>query len=69
VYPITNLITAGAFSITNIEDKSTALNFQISTTLGDNVETDIMGSVFFGNPDTEFGIQKSAGRLRIKVFF
>lgn len=69
MYPLTNLITAGVFSITNIDDKSSALNLQFSTTLGDNVETDIMGSVFFGDPDTEFGIQKGAGRLRIKVFF
>jgi len=69
MYPLSNLITAGVFSITNIEDKSTALSFQLSTTLGDNVETDILGSVFFGEPDTEFGIQKIAGRLRIKVFF
>jgi hypothetical protein len=69
MYPLTNLISAGAFTITNLEDKSTAMSLQFSTTLGDNVETDILGSVFFGDPDTEFGIQKGAVRLRLKVFF
>jgi len=69
MYPVTDLITSTAFIITNLNDQSTALNFQLSTTLGNNVETDILGSWFVGDENSEFGAQIAAGRIRLKVFF
>lgn len=69
MFPVTDLITSTAFVISNLNDKSNVLNFQVSTTLGNNVETDLLGSWFMGDDDTEFGAQSAAGRLRLKVYF
>jgi hypothetical protein len=69
MYPVTDLITSTAFLISNLNDMSTVFNFQVSITLGNNVETDLLGSWFMGDDDTEFGAQKAAGRLRLKVYF
>ena len=69
MYPVTDLTTSTAFIISNLNDQSTVLNFQLSTTLGNNIETDILGSWFVGDEDTEFGAQKAAARIRLKVYF
>lgn len=69
MYPINGLITIGMFNIANLDDKSVVFNPQIKYLLSNNVEINFIGSIFYGDEDTEFGLQNYNFRLRLKAYF
>ena len=69
MYPINGLITIGMFNIANLDDKSVAFNPQIKYLLSNNVEINFIGSIFYGDEDSEFGLQNYNFRLRLNAYF
>lgn len=69
MYPLTDSFTIGAFNIANLDDQSVVFNPQIKYLLNNNVEINLIGSIFYGESDTEFGTQDYNFRLRLKAYF
>ncbi len=69
MYPLTDSFTIGAFNIANLDDQSVVFNPQIKYLLNNNVEINFIGSIFYGESDTEFGTQDYNFRLRLKAYF
>ena len=69
MYPLTDSFTIGVFNIANLDDQSVVFNPQVQYLLGNNLEIAFIGSIFYGENDTEFGTQDYNFRLRLKAYF
>jgi len=69
MYPLTDSFTIGVFNIANLDDQSVVLNPQVKYLLGNNLEIAFIGSIFYGDEDSEFGLQNYNFRLRLKAYF
>jgi hypothetical protein len=68
-YPVTDLSTFALYVITNISDRSVALNPWLTVSISDDCELDISGAVPIGDREDEFGRDQYMGRARVKVFW
>ena len=69
MYPLGDLLDLSAFGILNIDDKSLVLAPQILYRIYQDVELSLMGSLFLGADDSEFGYQQLGLRFRVRAYF
>jgi hypothetical protein len=69
LYPVTDLLDAGFFSIANCDDRSLVFIPQFTYRIFQNVEVIFMGTIFVGERGDEFGYQKLGARLRLRAYF
>lgn len=69
LYPLTDVWTAGFLGVGNLDDASAVLQGQVQYTGLQNTELESVVSLFAGDDRDEFGYQRLAGRLRLKVYF
>ena len=68
-YPINDFIQFGLLGFGNLNDKSAALNPQISWNLFQDVDLTMMYNHFIGNENSEFGVQDWGWRIRLRGYF
>jgi hypothetical protein len=69
LYPWGDSVTAGFFTLANLDDQSFLLNPQFIFQYGNNLELSLMLSAGFGDAESEMGLQKYGGRLRLRAWF
>jgi len=69
LYPWGDSVTAGIFTLANLDDQSFLLNPQLIFQSGNNLELSLMLSAGLGNAESEMGLQKYGGRLRLRAWF
>ncbi len=69
LYPWGDSVTAGFFSLANLDDQSFLLNPQFTFQYGDNLELSLLLSAGIGDDESEMGLQKYGGRLRLRAWF
>ena len=68
-HSMTDFISLGLFGIANLDDKSIILNPTVDWDIKEDVLLSLYYSQSIGEKDTEFGLQDSAIRLRIRAHF
>jgi hypothetical protein len=69
MYPVTDLISAEMFSISNLNDGSLVINPQLRYNIFEDVDLTVTGFLFFGEDTDEFGYQETGLRLRLTAYF
>jgi hypothetical protein len=68
-YPVTPLLRADISCIGNPYDKSAVVMPQATFSMTDNLELQVYGQLFFGDPGTEFGIEQKIFHASIQSSF
>jgi hypothetical protein len=68
-YPISDLVQFTLLTFANLNDKSTAINPQLTWDMFQDVSLSLMYSHFIGDNDTEFGLQDWGWRIRLRGYF
>ena len=68
-YAISDLSTLSLYVISNLSDRSVALNPWLTVSISDDSQLDITGAISIGDKEDEFGRSQFMGRARIKVFW
>lgn len=69
MYPLTDLMDGSVMSIANLDDNSIVINPQIIYRVYQNVELTIIGNIFLGEKEDEFGYQDIGARVRLRAYF
>ena len=68
-YPINDFLQFGVLTFANLDDESAAVNPQLTWDMFQDVALTLMYSQYFGDDNTEFGLQDFGWRIRLKGYF
>ncbi len=68
-YPINDFLQFGVLTFANLDDESAAVNPQLTWDMFQDVAFTLMYSQYFGDYNTEFGLQDFGWRIRLRGYF
>ena len=68
-YPLNDFLQFGVLTFANLDDQSAAINPQLTWDMFQDVVLTMMYSQYFGDDNTEFGLQDFGWRIRLRGYF
>lgn len=68
-HPISDFVSLGILTIANLDDESAVFSPQLDWNLVQNGTLSIWYSTAIGEKDTEFGLQESGVRIRLRIYY